>query len=668
MRTTFLREDIALVTAFRRVFLSLLFFTAATAFADSWIRPTPEELSMTAEPAAPGVAAIYLFRDERADDKIHIHSIYVRLKVLTEKGKDYADVEVPYEGRSFNIRSVEGRTIHSDGTIIPFTGKPYEKLLEKTKTTKYKAKVFTLPDVQVGSIIEYRYTLSYNDNLVSSPQWYVQQDIYLRKGHYEFVPTQHELDDGHGGAKLATLAYSPNLPKGITVQYLQTMNKYVLDVENIEAMPQEEYMPPMQSVSYRVLFYYTISKTADDYWKDEGKFWSKDIDKFINSGKLTPVVAQIVVPTDTPDQKLRKIYAAVMKLENTSFTRGHSGAEDKAQGIKIKTAADIWEQKRGNSDEITLLFVGLARAAGLKAYVAAVPNRDRAFFIPSYLEMSQLDDDIAIVEIAGKEQYFDPGERYCAYGELHWKHTMTRGLRQVEHGTEIGQTPGPSYKVNKVSRTADLSIEADGKVHGTVRVTLSGSDALRWRQLGLSTDETEVGKQFEETLQRQVPSGIEIKTNHLLGYADSDAYLMVVLDVKGSMGTATSKRVFLPGSFFEASSAPLFVHDKRLQPVDLNFPYIVSDSVTVRLPPAFTVESTPKDAQIELPQNAVYGATFKQEQGTLHSERVFILGNIIFPVAEYPELKGFYQKVNAKDQEQVVLHPAQAAAGSGAAQ
>lgn len=80
---------------------------------------------MTAEPAAPDAAAIYLFRDERANDLLHMHSLYVRLKILTEEGKKYADVELAYDkGRSYSIRAIEGRTIHSDGTIIPFTGKP----------------------------------------------------------------------------------------------------------------------------------------------------------------------------------------------------------------------------------------------------------------------------------------------------------------------------------------------------------------------------------------------------------------------------------------------------------------------------------------------------------------------------------------------------------------
>ena len=48
-------------------FLSLVAVIVSSsihAYADSWIQPTPEELQMTAEPAAPGAAAIYLYLEE----------------------------------------------------------------------------------------------------------------------------------------------------------------------------------------------------------------------------------------------------------------------------------------------------------------------------------------------------------------------------------------------------------------------------------------------------------------------------------------------------------------------------------------------------------------------------------------------------------------------------
>ena len=58
--------------------------------------PTDEELKMTADPKAPGADAVYLNIEEIANDPMHYQSYYARIKVLTEKGKELATVEVPY--------------------------------------------------------------------------------------------------------------------------------------------------------------------------------------------------------------------------------------------------------------------------------------------------------------------------------------------------------------------------------------------------------------------------------------------------------------------------------------------------------------------------------------------------------------------------------------------
>jgi hypothetical protein len=646
---------------------SIMVSSAANALADTWTKPTPEELQMTAEPAAPGAAAIYLLRDERADDKLHVHITYVRLKVLTDKGKEYADQEISYDGGQYKIFGVEGRTIHSDGTVIPFSGKPYQKLLDKGANEKYKATVFTLPDVQVGSILEYRYVLSYESNVVVSPRWYLQGPLYMRKAHYQFIPSDRILQDGHGGVMQGRVAYAAFLPQGASVSYSPAAKYYTLDVEKIPAFPEEEFMPPIHNYTFRALFYYTIARTADEYWSNEGKYWSKNVDRFIDQGKLSAIANQIVAPADTPEQKLKKIYAAVMKLENTSFTREHTGAEDKAQGINVRTAADVWEQKRGNRDELTQLFVGLVRATGIKAYVGIVTNRDHNLFLADYLDMRQLDDDIAIVQVDGKDQFFDPGERYAEYGQLHWKHTISQGIRQLDKGVGLFSTPIPGYQSSSQIRNAYLEIQPDGKVSGTIRISLTGNGALRWRELALSNDEDALKEQFEQMVQRDVPPGIDVKVQHFLGLTELNTTLMCNLTVTGSMGTATAKRVFLPATFFEATSHPLFALDKRTMPIDLDYPLAAQDTVSIKLPAAFDIESLPKDTEFTFPQNALYKAKFTRDPGEVKSLRVFVMGNAIYRPEEYSQLKDFYQKVNAKDKEPAVLEFKQSTSAAGGA-
>jgi hypothetical protein len=664
------------VHSFRRAILLLSALLTLAAMipamaSTTWTDPTPEELKMTSDPAAPNAAAVYLFREETVDDKLHYHRLYARIKILTEKGKEqYSDIEIPYEAGMSNIRDVEGRTIHADGTVIPFTGKPYDKELVRTGGMKINEKVFSMPDVQVGSIVEYKWELGYADEWFIPPSWTIQQAIYVRKAHYHFVPvelSQHTImvTDALGKENPANrMLYYPALPPGDQVRV--GMDGYDLTVENVAAIPEEDYSPPLDSFAYRLIFYYSPAATGGEFWKDEGKIWSKDVDRFANpSDKIRQAVAQIVAPGDTDDQKLQKIYAAVMKLENTRFTRQHSAQENQAEGLHVKTAADIWEQKRGSDDEITRLFVAMARAAGMRAYSMVVTERNRNLLNGGYLYWGQFEDEIAIVNVGGKESYFDPGQRYCEYGKLHWMHTQIMGIRQTDHGPEPATTPGPTYQDNEIMRTADLTLGVDGKVTGTARITMTGAPALRWRQMVLGGDEQEMAKAFEQEVQRSVPDGVQIKVNHFLDLTETSSPLMAVVDVSGNLGTATGKRVFLPASFFEANAKPLLAAEKRESPVDLHYPYAAQDNVTLTLAPGLKVASVPNNAEIPMAPTADYRAKYTEAGSTYALTRVIAMGTTLYKATEYPQLRDFFQKTAAQDQQQVVLERTALAAASG---
>ena len=113
---------------------------------------------MTSDPKAPGAPAVFLYREEVTDNANHFISEYARIKVLTELGKEWATVEVPYSFGSVPPR-IEGRTIHSDGTVVPLNAKGEDLLIAQTTARHTNARVFNLPSVEVGSILEYRWTL-----------------------------------------------------------------------------------------------------------------------------------------------------------------------------------------------------------------------------------------------------------------------------------------------------------------------------------------------------------------------------------------------------------------------------------------------------------------------------------------------------------------------------
>lgn len=654
----------------------LALVVAVPALQAQWTAPTEEELAMTSIPQVPGAAAVYLFKEERADDALHMQNFYYRIKILTEGGKDYANVELPfYSGESgMTLDTISGRTIHADGTIIPFTDKPYEKVIEKTQDYKIKVKVFSLPSVEVGSIIEYRYSLRLDDHYFQHPDWLIQTGLFTRKAHYMWRPTDRTLTSEDGKQVSSSVAWTPLLPPGAEMKQTKLQMTFGadaghiqldLDVHDIPPMPKEQFMPPMQSVAYKVLFYYTSFRTSAEYWKSEGKRWSKSSDKFIGPGQaIKSAVAELIAPTDTPEQKLRKLYAAAMTVENTDFTRAHSTVEERAAGLKeIKSADDVWSRKRGSGDQIAALFVGMARAAGMKAYLMGIANRRDRFFLAGYMSTAQLDDNIAIVNLDGKDIYLDPGERYCAFGQLAWVHAFSGGLRQTEGGTDVVMTNALNYKDIHVTRVADLKVDEMGVGSGSVDMTYTGDAALTWRQDALRGDATSVKEDLKTNLERLLPGGMDVKVSRIENLTEYEQPLRVTYEVKGPIGSSTGKRLLITGDLFETNSKPKFPEAKRDLPVDLKYPSVLQDVVRLILSPGMVVESSPAPATSDLKGVAAYNLQITTTPSTIMIRRNLTIGRTLVGNDMYNDLRDFYDKTEAKDQESVVLTRSAALAG-----
>jgi transglutaminase-like putative cysteine protease len=650
----------------------------------SFIAPTPEELSMTALPGYPGAAAVVLNREETTKDDLHAAFHYERIKILTKDGEKYANVELPFvsvaqnsysnTGDDKTLGEIAGRTIHADGTIIPFTGKPYLKVLEKDKDVKVQERVFTLPDVEVGSIIEYRYATQIADNIYEAPDWYIQGELYVKQAHYVWYPTSQELETGRGTA--TTITWFPILPAGVKIERrdiphtqftTQPIQVFELTIKDVPPEVKEAYMPPIASFSYRVLFNYTAEHSAADWWKDEGKDWSKGMDSFADpNSELRKKTAEVTAGATTDEQKLKKIYVAVMGLENTRYTRAHNQKEEKAEGgHPVKNAADVLSQKRGSQSQLTALFVGMARAAGMKAYFMYVPDRSEEIFVPDWLSFRQFDDVIAIVNVDGKEMYFDPGCRYCAYGHLAWEHTLVQGLRQFDKGTEFGGTPSDDYKFNEVTRVANLKMDDAGQITGTIDLTFMGADAVEWRHKALSGDEESLNHALRTHLEDMVPRTLQVKVGKIENETEYEQPLKVSYDVTGTLGTHTGKRVLLPSDIFLSGESAAFADEKRQEAVYFHYPQYVQDAQRINLPATMSVEAMPDTARFDLPKQSAYALSVVGDAKGFTTRRNLIQAGLLVMPKDYDSLRKYYAQFESKDQESVVLKAAPAVAASG---
>jgi len=648
-----------------RTFFLLLVLVSPALLLAQFQQPTDDELKMTADPKAPGAAAVYLNVEEVTDDPLHFHSFYARIKVLQEKGKDLATVEIPYQRGDFKVTDIKARTIHAGGTVIPLAGKPEDLLISKSPDKQFGRMVFTLPSVEVGSILEYRYQIRYDDNHYSSPFWEIQRPWFVHKAHYAFTPfkaflpgvaTNQVLVDSKGKT-LNTLIWWPVLPPGVEIK-TDIMGHFTVDLAEIPPIPDEEWMPPIHSLLYQVLFYYKGASNATDFWVSEAKRWSKEVDRFAEpSQSIRDAVNGLIAPADSDLDKAKKLYKAVQALDNTDFSRMKGKAELKQLGLRAaKRAEDTWTQKSGSSQDIALLYLAMLRAAGLTAWDMKVVNRDRAIFAPGYLDFDQLDDDIVILSIGGKDIVLDPGQKMCPFQTVHWKHSGATGIRQSADGRAAANSPFQAYTANTLFRTGNVTLDDRGAITGSFRFVMTGQEALLWRQAALENDEDEVKKRFDNWLRSMAPEGVEAHIDHFLALDNPDVNLVAVVKVQGILGSATSKRLLLPGFFFETRAHHPFIdQERRLEPVDMHYGELITDEVIYHLPTDLAVEGAPQDGKTPWEGHASFVVKTKTDPGQITIARQLARAFTILKPEEYQDLRGFYQKVAAADQQQLVL-------------
>jgi len=629
--------------------------------------PKPEELSMTSVPGYPGVAAVVLYEERIDSGPLRSVTVYERIKVLNEDGKKYANVVLAYLSPSLfsggsdydsTIKDISARTIHADGTIVPFTGKPYEREVEKVKGEKTKQKILTLPDVQVGSILEYRYTKEYL--LAFAPDWILQGDLFVKAAHYRWV----EVTGGY-----YSTTWFPVLPPGVQLVKSQGNTQFDVNLTDLPPLPTDDYLPPSSSFVYRVMFNYIAQTSADEYWKITANDWAKSVNDFLHANSDMKQKAQeLTTGAKTQDEGLRKIYAYVMTLENTSYTRNYDKKEDKAQGKReVRNVTDIFSNKRGNGFDLTLLFVSLARAAGLKAYVMIVPDRADDLYLKGWLTLQQFDAAIALVNVDGKDMFFDPGVADCPYAQLPWQYTMSTGMRQLDSGGGFSTTPSTPYKNNRQERIGDLTMDANGVAEGTVTLTFYGSPALIWRHTARFGDDESFRKDLKESLEGVLPKGFEAKVTDVKKLAEYESPLVVTFHVQGPLAAKAGKRLLLPADLFEARATTTFSKESRQFPVYFHYPEMIADAVRVKFPDGMTVESVPDKTLLKYGDEAAYSMSTTTTATSFTTQRSHASGMVIVPVEKYSELRDFYTKYEAKDQESVVLKPGAATTASTSA-
>jgi len=628
---------------------------------------TPADMKVTGTDGP----AVILYRAVDTNNTMSTETYSYRIKILNEEGKRYGSVEILYLEKFSQVEDIAARAIAPDGTTTPFQDQVMDQDVVKAKRFRSHAKVFVIPNVQVGSIIEYTYRLRYRYKIPEqfehperfvfedpmtfpAAKWDVQTDLFVKHERFTFTPVN----------RMNVMQFGVNVPKK-AVRASFGAGGLQFEMENIPAYEDEEYAPPEDATKAWIALYYAQGYygRGDGYWLGVAKYWSKEYDKYIGKSKVVErEAARLVSPGDTAAEKLRKIYNRVQQIRSLDYEEEKSAKERKQEHLKEnKNIEDVLVHGYGEGHDMDLLMIGLARAAGFQAFAVKLVSRQTSVFLKDYPNYNQLDALIVEVILPDKLLFMDPESKFCPYGLLPWPETEAGGVVIATDAARVGNTPS-SRSEDAVTKTiGDLKLHVDGSLQGKITVVYSGQEALEKRNLAVRQDEVSLRNDLEKSLKRAFVHGADVKLTRSDGWEKSEEPLSVEFEVNiPNYATTVGHRMLIPLSLLHAAQKNPFSSARRTHQIYFEYPVESYEDFRIELPNGVQVETLPNDVMVD--QKAmIYSISAKSEDGVLKVSRTRKTLATLFPLEDYGAIRAFYGSVISGDSQQAALKVSAAA-------
>ncbi len=175
------------------------------------------------------------------------------------------------------------------------------------------------------------------------------------------------------------------------------------------------------------------------------------------------------------------------------------------------------------------------------------------------------------------------------------------------------------------------------------------------RQQGAKTDDEGRKQILEDELKSWLPGDSEVSLTGSPAWDKTEEPLIATFKIKCPIMISAGKRVLLPLHPFEFNSRPRFSAAQRVNSVYFYYPSREVDEVHLTLPSGVQIENLPANDSQKL-SYAAY-VTENKPEGTngILTRRDLVMAGMAFPPDVYPEVKTFYDKVKAGDDQEAIL-------------
>lgn len=588
-----------------------------------------------------------------------INEITERIKILNKEGLDYGTKKLSsyVDGsEEEKVEDIRGVTYNlNSGKIVKST---LEKgsVFETERSEHWNETAFAMPDVQVGSIVEWSYkTISpfYKiDDLIMQENipvvnYYAKirtpgmfQFRRLKKGNFE-VNLKESI-------KKESLSVDGNYNQTTYVSYNELVAEY--EQNDIPALKEEIFVTNPENYRRSILYELISTEFNEGNKKEYSTTWDKVArsvfkhnkfgSQFDKTGFLQKIATRIVEENPTEDGQ---IIACLQFIKSKIKWNGKYGKYVDEGVVKA------YKEGVGNVSEVNILLTALLQECGIEANPVLISTK--RFGIPFFPTLEGYNYVIAGIRKNGKTTLLDATDKLSAPNILptrvyNWKGRMINKIG-VSQEIDLMETITP-----RSNTYINAQISIDGSITGELKQRFNNLEALdlRHEMAGVGIEKWQEYRQEKYGLDELFDYSLEDVEQLEKPVVESFSF-----KIDQGFDIIGDQLLITPLLFLKLSESP-FKSDERQYPVDFDYPFSKDLAMNLNLPEGYSVSSLPEPLTISLPDDAGnFYYSLSDAGGVIQVVVRFNLKNNTIPVHFYPSLKEFYKMRVEKENEKIIL-------------
>ena len=576
-----------------------------------------------------------------------------RIKILKEKGISVADIRIPYYTRNNEekIIKLNASTYNLDASgKLQVTEVKKSSIYSKRIDAAQSLMVIAFPEVKVGSIIEYSYSIE--RETIHINDWHFQRSIPVRYSEYQLkIPQffkftiQPNIVDAIEDKQTVTTEIISADEGAIETKVLNS--NYIM--HNLVGIKEEPFMGAAKDYMQRIEFQLSQIDYGDRIVDIRTK-WSDVIKKLRTNESFGLQLEKTIPSAGSFAEEAKQIADAETRMKFLYDKLRRSITWNNDDGIYTDNGiSKTWETKTGNAADINLLLIKLLNDAGLKTVPILFSTRDNGLAVPSFSSEDQFNMVMAYVMINDKYFVLDATDKFINYKLTPEKTVNSNGFVMDGENGRWKEILSGKYRY-KIMSAVQGEIDAAGIMKGSCLV-----NAYDYARVQRCERWAENKEKFKDELFIKPYSGIQIE-EFVINNLDTDSVpLEQKIKFSSALNSSGDYRYFTVNLFSDLEKN-YFIAGERNSDIDFGVQQDYTIFGNYIIPPDYVFDGVPENMAMSTPDKGIIFNRTMQAEGNLLNVRMTVeYKRSFYPAADYDNFKEFHKKLFDKLNEQVVI-------------